>query len=61
MINGNNQRNGNYQGAASGSSCDPVTWLYTEVKQLDYVVCATSKETESIDKRLGTKHSIAPA
>lgn len=53
---------GKHQGAAaSGSFCDRVTRLYTEVKRLDYVVCAISKKTGSTEERLGTQCSISPS
>lgn len=40
-------------------SCDLVTKVYTEVKQLNLVVCAISKDTKNIEERQGTNCSNA--
>lgn len=45
---------------SKGLAIDLVTQIYTEVKQLDNVVCAFSN-TEGIEERLGYNHKGSPA
>lgn len=46
--------------SSKGLAVDSVIQIYTDVKQLYYVVCAFSN-IEGIDERLGPNHSSAPA